>query len=61
MRTEKEIKAELAKLKRQLARLEAAKLPKMKKVRSFMTGQIVTIPVDTPYCCDPSTETYWTM
>ena len=61
MRTTKEIKAEIAKLKRQLARLEAKKLPKMKRVRNLMNGEWCTIPVDTPYCCDPSQERYWTM
>jgi hypothetical protein len=30
-------------------------------VRSLMTGAEIEIPVDTPHCCDPSTETYWSM
>ena len=33
----------------------------MKKVRSLMTGVEIEIPADTPYCCDPSTERYWSM
>jgi len=32
-----------------------------KKVRNLMTGQEIEIPVDTPMCCDPSSETYWSM
>ena len=32
-----------------------------KTVRNLMTGKPVVIPVNTPYCCDPSTETYWSM
>jgi hypothetical protein len=30
-------------------------------VRTLMTGQEVVIPADTPRCCDPSTETFWSM
>jgi hypothetical protein len=57
-RTIKELKAEIAKLERQLA---AEKKPKMKKVKNLMTGKQIEIREDTPYCCDPSTERYWTM
>jgi hypothetical protein len=57
-RTIKELKAEIAKLERQLA---ALKKPKMKKVKNLMTGKEIEIREDTPYCCDPSTETYWSM
>lgn len=32
-----------------------------KKVRNLMTGVDIMIPADTPRCCDPSTETYWSM
>lgn len=32
-----------------------------KKVKSLMTGKEVEIPVNTPRCCDPSTELYWSM
>lgn len=32
-----------------------------KKVKSLMTGQEVEISVNTPLCCDPSSETYWSM
>ena len=57
-RTIKQIKAEIARLERQLA---AEQKPKMKKVKNFMTGETIEIAEDTPYCCDPSTELYWTM
>lgn len=33
----------------------------MKTVKNLMSGQDVQIPADTPYCCDPSTERYWSM
>ena len=32
-----------------------------KIVMNLMSGQYIEIPVDTPACCDPSTETYWSM
>ena len=32
-----------------------------KKVRSLMNGQEVEISINTPNCCDPSSETYWSM
>jgi hypothetical protein len=28
---------------------------------NMMTGKKFTQPVNTPRCCDPSTETYWSM
>jgi len=34
---------------------------KMKKVVSLMSGEEIEIPADTPRCCDPSSETYWSM
>ena len=33
--------------------------PTMKTVKNLMTGQDVEIPHDTPWCCNPSSETYW--
>lgn len=33
----------------------------MKTVKNLMTGKEVQIPVNTPHCCDPSTETYYSM
>jgi len=32
-----------------------------KIVTNLMTKKLVRIPVNTPACCDPSTETYWSM
>lgn len=34
---------------------------KTKIVTSLIGGKLVRIEVNTPACCDPSTETYWTM
>ena len=44
-----------------LDRMERNTKPKTRKVRSLMTGAEIEIPYDTPSCCDPSTETYWSM
>lgn len=33
----------------------------MKTVRNLMTGTEIEIAVGTPLCCDPSSETYWSM
>jgi hypothetical protein len=35
--------------------------PETRTVISLMSGQPVTIAADTPLCCDPSSETYWSM
>lgn len=35
--------------------------PTMKTVKSLMTGKDVTIEADTPWCCNPASETYWSM
>lgn len=35
--------------------------PAYKTVKSLMTGQDVVIAADTPRCCDPSSELYWSM
>jgi hypothetical protein len=32
-----------------------------KTVRSYMTGKEVVIDSDTPWCCNPASETYWSM
>lgn len=34
---------------------------KMKKVINLMSGKEVEIPSNTPACCDPSRECYWSM
>jgi hypothetical protein len=33
--------------------------PTMKTVTNLMSGKEVQIERDTPHCCDPSSETYW--
>jgi hypothetical protein len=32
-----------------------------KTVRNLMTGKEVEIDSDTPWCCNPASETYWSM
>lgn len=44
-----------------LASLEKQARPKTRKVRNLMSGEMVEIAYDTPLCCDPSSETYWSM
>lgn len=34
---------------------------KMKKVTNLMSGKEIEIPSNTPRCCDPSSELYWSM
>jgi len=35
--------------------------PTMMKVKNLMTGKMVEIPSDTPWCCNPASESYWSM
>lgn len=35
--------------------------PATKIVKNLMTGKDVEIASDTPWCCDPSSESYWTI
>ena len=35
--------------------------PTMVTVKSLMTGEDVQIDRDTPWCCNPASETYWSM
>jgi len=35
--------------------------PAMKTVKSLMSGKDVRIDTDTPWCCNPASETYWSM
>lgn len=35
--------------------------PKYKTVKNLMSGKDVQIAANTPLCCDPSSETYWSM
>lgn len=43
-----------------LAIVSEESLPK-RRVRNLMSGTEVDISVNTPLCCDPSSETYWSM
>jgi hypothetical protein len=46
----------------EIARREAAQSqPKTKMVRNLMSGKMIEIDANTPLCCDPSSETYWSM
>jgi hypothetical protein len=36
------------------------RVPKM-TVKNLMTGAPVEIDADTPWCCNPASETYWSM
>ena len=63
-RTEDDMRRESAELfdtypTKQGFRIEC--VPTMKTVKNLMTGQMVQIAHDTPRCCDPSSELYWTM
>lgn len=35
--------------------------PTMKTVKNLMTGKDIQIDRDTPWCCNPASETYWSM
>ena len=35
--------------------------PTMMTVKNLMTGQDVQIDRDTPWCCNPASESYWSM
>jgi hypothetical protein len=35
--------------------------PTMKTVKNLMTGKDIQIESNTPRCCDPSSELYWSM
>ena len=35
--------------------------PATKVVKNLLTGKDVTIAADTPWCCNPASETYWSM
>lgn len=38
-----------------------ATIEKQVTKRNIMSGKDFTQPINTPACCDPSTETYWSM
>ena len=35
--------------------------PAYKTVTNLMSGKEIQIPTDTPWCCNPASETYWSM
>jgi hypothetical protein len=35
--------------------------PTTKTVKNLMTGKDIQIDRDTPWCCNPASETYWSM
>ena len=41
--------------------LVAKKADEYITVKSLMTGEPVVIPADTPWCCRPDAEAYWSM
>lgn len=44
-----------------LSVVEFRKIEKTEQVRNLMSGKLVTQSVNTPGCCDVSSETYWSM
>jgi hypothetical protein len=40
---------------------EVSYAPARMTVKSLMTGQDVQIDRDTPWCCNPASETFWSM
>ena len=36
-------------------------VPAMMTVKNLMTGEDVQIPTDTPWACNPASETFWSM
>jgi hypothetical protein len=40
---------------------EFAKIEKTEVVQNLMSGKDVVQSVNTPLCCDPSSETYWSL
>lgn len=55
------LKGPNAKLHVKKGRAQHAEETRTKVVTSLMSGQEVEILASTPHCCDPSTETYWSM
>jgi hypothetical protein len=63
-RNETEMKREVRELQFQLypaTKFRIMWVPSMKTVKNLMTGKDVQIPEDTPWCCNPASETYWSM
>jgi hypothetical protein len=63
-RDEAEMKREVRELQYQLyptAQFRIEFYPTMKTVKNLMSGKDVQIDRDTPWCCNPASETYWSM
>ena len=58
---ENEVRGLRAQLYPTLAGFRIEFLPKMVTVKNLMTGADVEIDRDTPWCCNPASETYWSM
>jgi hypothetical protein len=63
-RDEAEMKREVRELQYQLYPVSQFRIefsPATMIVKSLMTGQDVEIDADTPWCCNPASESYWSM
>lgn len=63
-RDEAEMKREVRELQYELyptSQFRIEFVATMKTVKNLMTGKDIQIEHDTPRCCDPSSELYWTM
>ncbi len=58
--TEGEMKA-IVKAGTQLSGMRFEYFPTMVTVKNLMTGKDVQIDRDTPWCCNPASESYWSM
>ena len=50
-----------AKLHMKKAKAQYAEETRTKVVKSLMTGKEIEILASTPLCCNPASETYWSM
>jgi outer membrane protein assembly factor BamD (BamD/ComL family) len=63
-RDEAEMKREVRELQYELYPTSKFRIefhPTMQTVKNLMTGQDVEIDRDTPWCCNPASETFWSM
>ena len=58
---EKGLKLVNAKLHIKKAKAQHAEETRTKIVKSLMTGKDIEILASTPLCCNPASETYWSM
>jgi hypothetical protein len=59
-----DMKREVRKLRRHYKSVDGYSFeyfPTYKTVTNLMSGKKIQIATDTPICCDPSSETYWSM